>query len=213
MAEVKKTEVTQVQMEDGRTVGFAGKKKVDKTVIIDSGKISVDGTTAMISEGAVVLRMDFVNGATRSFALPLALLAQAAGHGISQKMGDNLASPASNPLSPDDMVLETESLAEQLAAGNWTAEREGGGAVGGASIVVKAIMEASGKDIDTVKAFLKGLMERKDAQGNTPSRKQVYDSFKKADTKTGRIIARMEAERLAKESTVDADSELATLGA
>ena len=44
MAEEKsKTEVVTVQMTDGRSVNFAGKRKVNKETIIDDSKIEIEG--------------------------------------------------------------------------------------------------------------------------------------------------------------------------
>jgi len=210
MAEAKtKTVVTEVTLEDGRKVGFAGKRKMDKNIIYDRSKISVDGDTVILQKGAVALRVDYLSGQTRTFTVPTSLFAEFAGHGISQKYGDECATTADKPLSPEDMVTAMEDLDAQIQQGHWRVEREGGGAVSGASIVVKAIMEASGKDLETVKAFIQKLLDRADAAGNKPTRKQVYDSFRKADTKTGKIIARLEAEKLAKETVLDADAELA----
>ena len=85
-----KAEVTQVQMSDGRSVGFAGKRRLLKETLIDDSKIVVDGDTVTLQAGAVSVRMDFRNGETRTFALPIALLARFAGHGGEQKYGDEL---------------------------------------------------------------------------------------------------------------------------
>ena len=81
MAEVEKkgTEYTEVAMADGRSVKFAGKRKVNKEVIIDESKVTLDGTTLMIAAGAVSVRMDFRNGDTRLLPLPLSLFAHFAG--------------------------------------------------------------------------------------------------------------------------------------
>ena len=207
----EKTVVTEVNMEDGRTAQFAGKRKLNKDYLIDPSKISVDGDAVMIQAGAIALRTDFVNGSTRTFQLPLSLIAQFAGHGASQKYGDELATTADKPLSPEDMVSALEDLDAQIQQGKWGAERASGGAVSGASIVIQAIMEASGKPVDVVKGFIQKLLDRADAEGNKPSRKQVYDSFRKADTKTGKIIARLEQEKLAKETKLDSDAELSVL--
>lgn len=217
MAEAKaKAEVVEVEMEDGRKVGFAGKRKVLKEVLVDEGKVVTDGDTITLQAGAVSLRMDFRNGMTRTFPLNVGLLAQYAGHGAAQKFGDELASPSSNPMSEEDMVLAVEDLNQQVnVEGNWTAVREGGGGgFSGASIVVRAICEATGKTVDVVKAFLqKKLDESKAANPDKPlTRKQLYDSFRNPNSATGKIIKKLEEEKLAKESKVDADAALAELG-
>jgi hypothetical protein len=203
-----KTEVVAVQMTDGRTVNFAGKRKVNKETVIDDSKIVLDGSVMQLEEGAVSIRMDFRDGQTRLIPLPLSLFARFAGHGGEQKFGDELASPADKPLSEDDMVLAIDDLNTEIQAGKWGKGRAaGGGGVSGASIVVRAIMEATGKDQATVKAFL----DKKLATTADLTRRALYDSFRVATTVTGKIIKRMEDEKLAKTARVDADAELASI--
>jgi len=208
----KKTEVQNVTMTDGRTVGFAGKRKVNKETLLDETKIVLDGNTVTLEEGAVVVRMDFRNGETRTLPLPLILLPRFAGHGGEQKYGDELASPADKPLSEEDMVLAIDDLHSRIMQGEWSMQREGGGGFAGASVVVRAIVEASGKTIEDVKAFLQKKLDAAVARGEKLSRKELYDSFRNPGSKTGQIIKRMEDERLAKESKLDADEALAELG-
>jgi len=203
-----KTEYLEVKMEDGRTVSFAGKRKLNKETLVDDTKVVIEGDVMQIQAGAVSIRMDFRNGTTRTFALPLGMLAKFAGHGAEQKYGDELASPASNPLSEEDMVLAVEDLDKEIQAGNWGKGRAaGGGGVSGASIVVQAIMEATGKDLATVKDYL----DKKIASTEGLTRRALYDSFRVAGTKTGIIIKRMEDEKLAKTAKVDADAALADI--
>lgn len=202
-----KTEYLEVTMEDGRKVSFAGKRKLNKETLIDDTKVETDesGNVMQISAGAVSIRMDFRNGATRTFSVPLGMLLKFAGHGAEQKYGDELASPASNPLSEEDMVLAVEDLDKEIQAGNWGKGRAaGGGGVSGASVVVQAIMEATGKDLATVKDYL----DKKIASTEGLTRRALYDSFRVAGTKTGIIIKRIEDEKLAKTAKVDADSAL-----
>lgn len=210
MAEAKtKAEVENVQMEDGRTVAFAGKRKVLKETLIDESKIIVDGDSVTLGAGAVSIRMDFRSGVTRTYPLAVGQLAKFAGHGGEQKFGDELAAPSDKPLSFDDMVLATDELHEQVnVKGKWAATREGsGGGFAGASIVVRAICEATGKTVDQVKAFLAAKLE------STPglTRNKLYDAFRNPNTATGKIIKRMEEEKLSKESALDADEALAAL--
>lgn len=208
----KKAEVTMVKMEDGREVGFAGKRKVNKETLIDESKVIIDGDTVTVQDGAVSVRMDFRNGATRTFPIKAAMLAKFAGHGGEQKYGDELAAPADKPLSEDDMVLAVEELHDQLYnKGEWRATAEGGG-FGGASVVVKAIMEASGKTMEEVKKFLQGKLDAAKARNEKLSRKELYDSFRNPNSKVGQIVERLEKERLAKESKVNADEALSELG-
>lgn len=201
------TEYTKVTMEDGREVIFAGKRKVNKETLIDESKIAMEGDIVQLSAGAVSIRMDFRNGKTRTFPLPLSLLAQFAGHGGEQKYGDELASPADKPLSEDDMVIAVEDLDTEIQKGNWGRARSSGGGVSGASIVVQALMEATGKDQAAIKAYL----DKKIASTEGLTRQALYASFRVPGTKTGAIIARLEAEKAAKSSKVDADAELANI--
>jgi hypothetical protein len=200
-----KTEVVAVLMEDGRSVNFAGKRKVNKETVIDESKIVVDGDLIQLQAGAVSVRMDFRNGATRLIALPLSLLAKFAGHGGEQKFGDELASPADKPLSEDDMVIAIDDLNSEIQGGKWGKGRaSGGGGVSGASIVVQAIMEVTGKDLATVKAF---LQKKLDADKEL-TRRALYDSFRAAGTKTGVVIKRLEEAKAAKAVKIDADAAL-----
>jgi len=201
-----KTEYLAVNMTDGRTVNFAGKRKVNKETLLDETKIAVDGDTVQLETGAVSIRMDFRNGETRTISLPLALLAQFAGHGAEQKFGDELATTADKPLSEDDMLLAIDDLNASIQAGKWGKGRAaGGGGVSGASIVVQAIMEATGKDLTFVKAWLQKKLET--TEGLT--RQALYASFRVSTSKTGQIISRLEAEKAAKTSGLNADEELA----
>ena len=200
-----KTEVTTVLMTDGRSVNFAGKRKVNKETVIDPSKIEIEGDVAQFAADAVSIRMDFRNGETRLIPLPLSLLARFAGHGGEQKFGDELASSAAEPMSEEDMVLAIDDLNAQIQAGNWGKGRAtGGGGVSGASLVVQAIVEATGKDIATVKAYLQKKLDSDPAL----TRRALYDSFRVAGTKTGIIIKRLEDAKLAKTAKVDADAEL-----
>lgn len=214
VAKKPKAEVTMVKMLDGREVGFAGKRKVLKDTLIDESKVVVDADGVYLGNGAVAVRMDFRNGVTKLFPLNAKLLAKFAGHGGEQKFGDELATSTAEPLSPEDMVLAVEDLNQQVNIdGNWSAVREGGGGFAGASVVVLAIVEASGKTVEAVKAFLQGKLDAAKAKGEKLSRKDLYDSFRNPTTKVGAIIKRMEEERLMKDSKVNADVALEELGA
>jgi hypothetical protein len=199
----KEREVEVVTMSDGRQVEFVGKRKVLKETILDTSKIVVDGSVAQIEAGAVSIRMDFRDGTTKTFVAPLALLGQFAGHGMEQKYGDELATTADKPLSEADMVVAVEDLDARIQKGEWRVKAAGGG-VSGASIVILAIMEATGKDQATVKAF---LQKKLDADTNL-TRKALYDSFRSPTSKTGAIIKRVEEAKAAKAPAVDADAVL-----
>jgi len=206
MATESKTEYSEVTMTDGRKVNFAGKRKVNKETLVDDSGIVIEDGVMQITAGAVSIRMDFRNGETRTIPLPLALLARFAGHGAEQKFGDELATSADKPLSEDDMVLAIDDLNALVQSGKWGAGRAAsGGGVSGASVVVQAICEATGKDVATVKAYLQKKLDADPAL----TRRALYDSFRVAGTKTGVIIKRMEDAKLAKVAKVDADAELA----
>ena len=175
-----------VKMKDGREVEFVGKRRMLKESIIEGNKVSV--------------RLDFVNGETRLFALPTALMLRFAGHGAEQKLGDETAGEE----KIEDMILAVDDLITQLNKGEWGAVREAGG-FSGASIVIRAIMEASGKSQDDVKAFLQKKLDT--TEGLT--RKKLYDSFRNPNSKVGKIIERLEREERAKSAVLDADAELA----
>lgn len=204
-----KPEVQEVTLEDGRKVNFVGKRKVLKETLIDESKIEISGDGFItLAPGAVSLRMDFRNGATRTMAIPSSLFTKFAGHGAEQKYGDELASPADKPLSEDDMVLAIEQLDADIQAGKWGRGRaEGGGGVSGASIVVLAIAEATGKDVAFVKAY---LQKKLDADPQL-TRRALYDSFRAPGTPTAPIIQRLEADKVAKTAKVDAAAALAEM--
>ena len=212
-AKRKPTEILEVKLSDGRTVNFPGSRKVLKETILDEGKIKMEGGKLILSEGAVRVRMDFRNGETRTFPLTLNLLPRFAGHGGEQKYGDELATPADKPMTPADMVLAVDDLHDQLfVKGEWRQISEGGGGFSGASIVVQAICEASGKDLVSVKAFLQKKLDDAKTRNEKLSRKELYDSFRNPNSKTGKIIKRIEEETLSKGARLDADAALSELG-
>ncbi len=193
-AEVAREEVA---MTDGRKVSFAGKKKMLKEVIIEGSNVGV--------------RFDFRNGETRVFTVPQSLLLQCAGHGASQKIGDEV----SGVDDLDDIVVGIDTIIERLNAGEWGAARttgEGGG-FSGASVVIKAIMEATGKDAAKVKLFLQGKLDAAKARGEALTRQGLYKSFRNPTTATGKIIARLELEKASKVAGINSDDLLSELNA
>lgn len=192
------TVYTEVTMTDGRVVKFAGKRKVDKTLLVD-----VEAKTAGV-------RFDFVNGQTRTvradeFGLETQLTALA--HGISQKVGDDFAGET----DIDDIVLSADKMIERLRKEGWTAPREAGDSMAGASIVIRALCEATQKDQEWIKNFLDKKLEAAKAAGQKLSRQDLYQSFRNPNSKTGQIIKRLEDEKRAKATKVDADAELAAM--
>lgn len=143
----KETVITTVTMEDGRKVDFPGKRQLQK-----SSAVSVDGV------GTVTL--DFVNGATRTFTLPTALLMKFALHGAEQKLGDELAGLKTDTGADadiDDKVLAIEALIERLNAGNWSVGRESSG-MAGTSVLIQALVKYQNgkKSVEEIKKFLAG---------------------------------------------------------
>ena len=174
----ERVEVT-VKMQDGRDVVFVGKRKLLKETIIDGDKVSV--------------RLDFINGETRLFPCPANLLLKAAGHGLEQKLGDEVAGVT----DVDDQVIAIDELIDRLALGEWTTVRTSSG-VAGTSVLFKALVEVyTNKTPEELKAFLKTKnMADKLALRNSARLKPVVD--------------RLEAEK-ASGSKVDAEALLAGL--
>lgn len=180
-----KAEVTIVTMSDGRSVPFSGKRKLVKEVL-ENG-----------------VRFDFRNGETRTFALPEALIQRLALHGAAQKIGDEAAGVE----EVEDMVVAIDDVIARLGRGEWGATRAAAGnSFSGASVVIRAICEATGKSVEEVKAF---LQRKLDADSNL-TRAALYASFRNPSSKTGQIIARLEAEKKSK-TAVDADALLGEL--
>lgn len=186
----KKTVYTDVTLEDGRAVKFAGTRKMQKKY-----EETPEGVKATF---------DFVNGATRSITIgpDSKLIATLVGHGLVQKIGDETATTA----DVDDMVLEVEAMIQRLESGEFYAERAAGDGFSGASVVLKALVEVTGLSLDAVKANI----EKKLAATEGLTRKALYDSFRNPNSKTGVVIARLEQEKLAKSAKIDADAELAS---
>lgn len=192
------TVYTDVTMTDGRVVKFPGNRKTDKTITVSDDSVSV--------------RFDFFNGETRTLSsteLSPALMLQALGHGIAQKAGDEY----SGVKELDDMVLAVDEIFGRLRAGDWAAAREAGDSTSGASIVIKAIMEVTGKSVEFVKEFLQKKLDAAKAKGEKLSRQELYNGFRSANTPTGVVIKRLEEEKLAKSTKVNAADMLAEIGA
>ena len=173
-----KTEVTLIKMTDGREVGFAGKRKMLKEVLVD--------------EKGVRVRFDFRSGETRTFPVRDAYFYQAAGHGISQKYGDECAGLE----DVDDMVLAVDKLDAHLAkatdAAGWNRQREGTG-LGGTSVLLRALMELSGKAVEEVEAFLS-------------AKSQAEKLALRNSAKVKPIVERIEQEKASKAAKVDTDA-------
>ena len=195
----KVTVYEKITMTDGRVVEFAGTRQTDKTVLLDEAGV------------AVGIRFDFRNGQTRSLLLSElagALVAYSACHGIAQKAGDDYAGVK----EIDDIVLSVDEIFARLRSGEWGAAKGASDSTAGASIVIKAICEVTGKDVEAVKAFLQGKLDKAKAAGEKLSRQELYNSFRNPASKTGVVIDRLEKEKLAKTSKADAGAMLEELG-
>lgn len=171
----KETEYTTVTMDDGRVVDFPGKRRMQKE--------SIEG-----SEGELQVRLDFVNGETRIFTLPEALLSKFALHGAEQKLGDEI----SGLDDVEDAVMAIDDLMDRLGTGEWSIKRETSG-LAGASVLARALVQLTGKDPVTVKADLKALSQgEKNALREHPKLKP--------------IIAELEVNKKKKVSNIDTDA-------
>ena len=188
-------EVVVVEMEDGRKVEFTGKRSMLKEIILADESVSV--------------RFDFRNGQTLTAQVPKQHELYAAGHGYAQKLGDEVAGAKGEdgqPISDEDKFLAIEALHNRLAeSSDWNKTAEGGGSVSGASVVLKAIMEVSGKTLAEVKAFIEKKLANAEASGQKLTRQALYASFRNPTSKTGVVIARLEADKKVKAPAVDAD--------
>ena len=176
------TQVETVTMTDGRVVDFAGKRKLLKESSVNA-------------EGKVQVRLDFRNGETRLFTLPDALLNKFAAHGAEQKLGDEIA--GLNDV--EDCVLAVDELIDRLYNGEWSVKREANG-MAGTSVLVRALVEHTGKTVEQIKQFLSGKSQaEKVALRNNPKIKP--------------IVERIEAEKASKKANVDTDAMLGELEA
>lgn len=209
------TEYTKVTMTDGRTVEFPGKRQLSKESLIP-GQNGYSGNPAV--------RLDFVNGETRTYEIPggellTAILAGDAGvdltdsdkarlvlfirhatHGAEQKLGDELAvSPKKGDPEPtiEDKVEWIDELLGRLYSLEWSTQRQAD-PLAGAGVLVRALMELSGKSREEIRDFLK------------PMKREERAAIKLAPA-VRKVIDRLEAEALAAKG-VDASSALAGLG-
>lgn len=180
MSTKTETQVETVTMTDGRIVDFAGKRKLLKE-------------SSVTADGKVQVRLDFRNGETRLFTLPDNLLNKFAAHGAEQKLGDEIA--GLNDV--EDCVLAVDELIDRLYNGEWSVKREANG-MAGTSVLVRALVEHTGKTVEQIKQFLSGKSQaEKVALRNNPKIKP--------------IVERIEAEKASKKANVDTDAMLGEL--
>lgn len=170
------TEYITVTMPDGREVRFPGKRKMQRASTIGE-------------DGAITLQLDFVNGQSRSIPLPTALVLQFAAHGAIQRYTDVI----SGLETPDAIVEAVDGLTAQFAAGHWQQPTD---ATAGASVLLRALCEALGKPVESVREFLS-------------QRSQAEKLALRKSPRIAPIVARLEAERA--KASVDTDALLGQL--
>ena len=188
-AKAPKAAPEKVIMTDGREVEFTGKKRILKE-------------SFFTSEGHVShIRFDFRNGKTINFQIPhkqdasgVWIAARLAAHGAEQKLGDEAAGND----DVDDAYSDIKDTADRLSTGEWYADRKGG--VAGVSLLILALMEAQGKTEDQVRAFLKD---------KSAAQKVALQGHPKVKP----IFLRLQEEKAAKSSHVNADELLGQLDA
>jgi len=177
-----KTEKTPITMSDGRIVDFTAKQKLVKESLINP------------ETGVIITRLDFRNGQTRSLTIPENMILRFAAHGAEQKLGDAIAGEKDF----DDAVLAVEALIKRLEEGEWNVAREAG-AFTGTSILLRALVEVSGKTVEQIKAFL----DTKSAAEKLALRRSA---------KLEPTIKKLEAEKAAKSGNkIDTDALLGDL--
>lgn len=127
------------------------------------------------------------------------IISQALAHGLKQKIADAAAMPC-NPdtgksATAAEKIEAMRAVADRLLGGEWNATREGGGTTGG--MLLRALVEHTGKDVDTIKAFLATKDDKQKAALRT-------------NPKVAVIIERMKAEA-GKSTGIDSDELLGDL--
>jgi len=194
-----KTEYETVKMSDGREVQFAGKRKLDKTVTVDTDKNEVSVRFDLRNGQTISISSDDLNDMTKLLSM---------GHGLSQKCGDEVAGVT----KVEDMYLGIEEMIGRLKEGEWRAAAAAGDSFSGASIVIKAIAEVTGKTSDWIKGFLTKKLETAKAKGEKLTRADLYASFRDPNSDTGKVIQRLEQEERSKETKVKASDLLGEIG-
>ena len=175
----KEPTITTVTLTDGRIVDFVGKRKLLKA-------------SEVTPDGKIQTTLDFVNGETRTFTIPDALLAKFASHGAEQKLGDEIAGVD----DIEDAVMAIDDLIDRLYNGEWGVARDKSG-LAGASILMRALVESTGKTAEEIKKFL---------SDKTAAQKAAL----RTNPKIKPIVDRLEAEKAAKSAkkadAVDTDA-------
>lgn len=207
-----KTEYIKVSMADGRTVEFPKSRK-SLSAVLEGAEGTFDG-----------IRFDFVNGESRTLVLsevPEAVINYSACHGLKQKIADDwagLKNEDGSPASIDDVVLACEEMMARLRNGDWAAQREAGDSTAGASIVIQALAEITGKTVSEVKALLDKKLAKMKADAEAagqqpPTRQKLYATFRDPRSDIGKKIRELEEARAAKNALGDANALVAELAA
>lgn len=192
-----------VTLTTGEVVEFTERQKSLKSSALENGHAKVT--------------FAFKNGEVREFGFDKhhTLLMRLAIHGALQKIGDETAGVE----ELDDQVAAVDAVIARLERGDWGAERAAGNGFAGAAIVVRAIAEATGKDLAGAKDFVEKTIAKYEAAGKPITRQALYASFRAPGSKTAPIIARLEAEAAAKKAAkgggnaIDANDLLANVDA
>lgn len=174
MAKIE-TVVETVKMTDERLVDFPGKRKLSKESFI-------------APDGSVSTRLDFRNGETRTFTIPAKMFARFAAHGAEQKLGDEIAGVE----DLDDAILAIDELTERLSAGEWGVKRESSG-IAGSSILLRAIVEVTGKSVEKVREYLK-------------TKSPAWKLAARESEKFAAVVKRLESEKASKRPAVVVDT-------
>lgn len=155
--------------------------------------------TKSVADDFTTVTFDFKNPAESSVKvvlddLPEEIIAHAAAHGISQKLGDSYAS-ADNP---QDAFERFTKVLEELQQGNWSAPRQSGGGGARSVLVVEALARIAGKSLEEAQTVWDGLDDEK--------KKAVRAA---ADVKVA--IAEIKAERAKAEAQKDGAQSVADL--
>lgn len=175
-----KTVYTTVKMDDDRVVEFPGKRRILKEAFENK-------------DGSLAVRLDFLNGETRTFTLPDSLISKFALHGAGQKLVDEV----SGLTDVEDSIMAIDSLTERLSAGDWSVKRESSD-MAGMSVLARALMELTSKTSAEIRKYL--------GERTHGEKVALRDNPKLAG-----IIAKLEANKKAKPSAVDTDALLEEL--
>lgn len=169
MAEASKA----VQMEDGSTKNFPPKWKAIKESKSHNGGIDVT--------------IYFVDGRVRKYHAPASVVHAAAASGVEHKF----AAAYTGAENVDDMIEACEALQANLTKGDFTTRVEGQG-FAGASVLMRALMEYSGKTREQVEAALAGYPQALKMQMRSSTKPNAAGITLKS------IVDRIETERAQK---------------